>query len=139
MATFEPDKAATIPDWIRAGSSLVLSRDKLMMKVKEQGVVYPYQSLTTRFGGLFNKYIVDYEFDMEVWPDYAFNPKRFCKDYYGTPELWGDILFINHMTSATEFNKRHIKIYSDSIIGAIAELKALYKDDLEENRLEVEG
>lgn len=136
---FAPDKCPTVPEWINAGKNLILSRDNTMMKVNQSGTIYPYQSLTTRFGGALNRYIVDYKFDDDVWPDYMFQPKKFCKDYYGTPELWGDILYINHMTSATQFNRQNIKIFTESILDAIGELKAVYANDLTKNQLEVNG
>lgn len=136
---FAPDKCPTVPEWISAGKNLILSRNGLMMKVNQNGVIYPYQSLTARFGDALNRYIADYEFDDNVWPDYMFQPKKFCKDYYGTPELWGDILYINHMTSATQFNRQTIKIFTDSILEAIGELKAIYATDLAKNQLEVNG
>ncbi|MCM1220481.1 MAG: hypothetical protein NC548_38945 [Lachnospiraceae bacterium] len=136
---FGPDNTSTVPSWIVAGKELVMSRDTLMMKVNESGVIYPYQSLTTRFGGLLNRYIIEYEFDSEEWDKYIYQPKRFCKDWYGTPELWGDILYINHMVSAVDFNTPRVKIFNESILEAIAELQAIYADDLAKNQLEVKG
>ena len=134
---YAPHKTATVPDYILAGSELDLSRNKLMMKTLENGVIYPYQSITTRFQGALNRFIVDYTFDADEWGRYIYQPKRFCTDYYGTPELWADILYINHMVSATDFNRPNIKIFTDSIIEAIAEIQAIYADELKKNQTEV--
>lgn len=134
---YVPYKSATITDFIVAGHELDLSRDKLMMKANENGVIYPYQSVTTRFNTAFNKYIVDYTFEADEWDKYIYQPKRFCADYYGTPELWADILYINHMVSAMDFNRPKIKIFSDGIMEGIAEVQAIYADEIAKNRIEV--
>lgn len=134
---YPPHKTATVKNFIVAGNELDLSRNKLMMKALEGGVIFPYQSVTTRFSNALNKYITEYTFEAEEWERYIYQPKRFCMDYYGTPELWADILYINHMVSALDFNRQRIKVFTDGIIEGISELQAIYADDLANNRVEV--
>ena len=137
LSSYKPNKCSTVPEWIRAGKALSLSRDSIMLKVIHGDKIYPYQSLTSRFRGALRRFEIDYSFTTDNWSKYIYQPKRFCLDFYGTPELWGDILYINHMVSALNFNKPNIKIYSSSVLEAIAELKSIYNDDLKQNQAEV--
>ena len=73
--------------------------------------------------------------EFERW---KYNPKRMCKEMYGTPELWTEILFINHMVGITEFKKQTVKLYTLGIIDAINELLMIYKMDIADNRASLE-
>lgn len=127
---FEPYNTNTVEESISAGKELEFSRDNTMMKVCEKGVIYPYQSLLTRFGGILKKYTTEYTFEQNAFESYMYQPKKFCYDYYGTPELWGDLLYINNMVSAMEFVEPSIKIFKSNILDVIAELNAICGEDL---------
>lgn len=68
---------------------------------------------------------------------YAYNPKLFSYDTYGTTELWFMILQLNEMHSASEFYKPKIKAYSSKIINQLLEIFDLEKNEYERNYDEI--
>lgn len=68
---------------------------------------------------------------------YKFSPKLFCYDKYGTIELWGLLLQVNHMTSCTEFNKNTIKTFTNDIFDVINEILISEEDTINKNIKEV--
>lgn len=123
--------------WIEAGQALPFSRDKVMFKVREKGVIYPHNTIINRYSAVFNRFIITKEFSDDEMLKYIYQPKRFCSDYYGTPELWGELLYLNGMVSQMEFNKTRIKVYARVVLDAIEELRAVYRNELNENEEEV--
>ena len=140
LQTFPPDNANYIDDFIDAGQNLAFGHEKYMLKyqTEQSKIVVPMQSLIQKYRGAFRKYIVEYEMTDKEFERWKYNPKRMCKEMYGTPELWTEILFINHMVGITEFKKQTVKLYTLGIIDAINELLMIYKIDIADNRVSLE-
>lgn len=140
LQTFPPDNANYIDDFIDAGQNLAFGHEKYMLKyqTEQSKIVVPMQSLIQKYRGAFRKYIVEYEMTDNEFERWKYNPKRMCKEMYGTPELWTEILFINHMVGITEFKKQTVKLYTLGIIDAINELLMIYKMDIADNRASLE-
>jgi hypothetical protein len=140
LQTFPPDNANYIDDFIDAGQNLAFGHEKYMLKyqTEQSKIVVPMQSLVQKYRGAFRKYIVEYEMTDKEFERWKYNPKRMCKEMYGTPELWTEILFINHMVGITEFKKQTVKLYTLGIIDAINELLMIYKMDIADNRASLE-
>ena len=140
LQTFPPDNANYIDDFIDAGQNLAFGDEKYMLKyqTEQSKIVVPMQSLIQKYRGAFRKYIVEYEMTDKEFERWKYNPKRMCKEMYGTPELWTEILFINHMVGITEFKKQTVKLYTLGIIDAINELLMIYKMDIADNRASLE-
>lgn len=136
LQTFPPDNTNYIDDFIDAGQNLAFGHEKYMLKyqTEQSKIVVPMQSLIQKYRGAFRKYIVEYEMTDKEFERWKYNPKRMCKEMYGTPELWTEILFINHMVGITEFKKQTVKLYTLGIIDAINELLMIYKMDIADNR-----
>lgn len=140
LQTFPPDNTNYIDDFIDAGQNLAFGHEKYMLKyqTEQSKIVVPMQSLIQKYRGAFRKYIVEYEMTDKEFERWKYNPKRMCKEMYGTPELWTEILFINHMVGITEFKKQTVKLYTLGIIDAINELLMIYKMDIADNRASLE-
>lgn len=140
LQTFPPDNTNYIDDFIDAGQNLAFGHEKYMLKyqTEQSKIVVPMQSLIQKYRGAFRKYIVEYEMTDKEFERWKYNPKRMCKEMYGTPELWTEILFINHMVGITEFKKQTVKLYTLGIIDAINELLMIYKIDIADNRASLE-
>lgn len=140
LQTFPPDNANYIDDFIDAGQNLAFGHEKYMLKyqTEQSKIIVPMQSLIQKYRGAFRKYIVEYEMTDKEFERWKYNPKRMCKEMYGTPELWTEILFINHMVGITEFKKQTVKLYTLGIIDAINELLMIYKMDIADNRASLE-
>lgn len=65
---------------------------------------------------------------------YRYNPKLLCFDLYGTVELWGLLLKVNNMTSATEFTKSKIKIFTSEIFSVLNDIFVLEDHNITENK-----
>ena len=135
---FSPWDATTLDLFVKRGKALRMSHDRLQLKTKlDNGVIIPYRGIVNKYHGAFTRFIRDYTFNDEDFRKYQYCPKLFCRETYGTPELWSELLYINHMTSMMEFNKRTIKAFSMSILDNISELTMLYRDDLIDNRVSI--
>lgn len=138
ITNFEPDKKATVDEFIRAGKRLSLSHESTMLKYKlDEDTIIPMQSIFQKHMSAFQKYIFDYEMSDSEFSRWQYQPKLVSRELYGTPELWSDLLFINNMTSCVEFNKRNVKLFQTSIIDAIHELLMLQKQVIKDNRSDI--
>jgi len=137
--TYAPDKQGKIDDYIRQSNKLSLSRKRLMLRVREGDIICPYQGLIPRYIGVLRDKIISHTFTDEQFHHYMFNPMRLSKDLYGTPEFWSDLLYINNMVSVTEFKKRKINIFTETIIDACGELLMLCDQDIKNNEHEISG
>lgn len=137
VKNYPPNKVGELKDYVNSCKKLELSRNNLVMKVRQGDVICPYQSLLSRYHGALSQYVIEYELSDEEYKKYRYNPTLFCIDCYGTPELWADILYLNNMVSSTEFTKRKLKIFASTIIDACSELIMLAEEDLKANKREV--
>ncbi len=137
ISSFEPEQKGNIDEYIRAGQKLSFSHENAMLKYKlNDTTVVPMRGMLHKYHGALRQYIIEHEFTDREYERYRCQPKLLCREMYGTPELWADILFLNNMTSCTEFTKRKIKMYSTLIIDAVSEILMLYRDDMDDNRRE---
>lgn len=137
-AGFAPWKANTIDKYVQKGQELGASHERLQFKTRlNNGVIIPYRGIVNKYNGAFKNRIRTLTMTDAQFRRYQYSPKLFCYERYGTPELWSELLFINHMTSVMEFNKQTIKVFTTNISDYISELVMLYRDDLIENRAEL--
>ena len=92
VKNYPPNKVGALKDYVNSCKKLELSRNNLMMKVRQGDAICPYQSLLSRYHGALSQYVIEYELSDEEYKKYRYNPTLFCIDCYGTPELWADIL-----------------------------------------------
>ena len=139
ISNFDPEQKSDVDLFAKSGQKLSFSHEKNMLKHKlNDTTVVPMRGILHKYHGALRKYIIDYELSDGELAKYRYQPKLLCREIYGTPELWADILFINNMTCASEFTKKKIKLYSTLIIDAVSEILMLYDKDMETNRKECE-
>lgn len=138
---YKPYTTYSVDAEIEAGKELYISEDTLSYKekigidnVSEDSIIIRFHNVITQHIDALKDYITDLEFDDDEYYNYLYQPKLFCFEAYGTPELSTSLLYINNMTSATEFNKKKIKAFTSDIIDAINELFAILEEDLQDNR-----
>ncbi len=61
---------------------------------------------------------------------YLYRPKYLSLALYGTIDLWYLLLYINNMTSCTEFNKKVIKIYNPNSMELLNKIIEIQKENL---------
>lgn len=140
---YKPYATFSVDAEIEAGKDLYISEDtmsykeKIPMQESEDNIIIRFHNIITQHIDALKDYITDLEFDDEEYYNYLYQPKLFCYEAYGTPELATSILYINNMTSATEFNKKKLKVFTTDIIDVINELFSILEEDLEDNRATV--
>lgn len=75
----------------------------------------------------------------EEYAKYAYNPKRFCYDVYGTTEIWDLILQLNELYSASEFSLRSLKLYAGGFFSKVSRIIDNEKPFTDINAEEVEA
>ena len=135
MATkFQPYEETSVDMYIDTGKILDISESTIAFKSKvDDKIIIPYHNVITKFYKVLKDYIVDVTLSDEELHRYYQQPKLFCYDTYGTPELTYSLLYINNMPSITEFKKKKIKVFTDDILDIVNELMALNEEDLKNN------
>lgn len=137
---YKPYATFSVDAEIEAGKELYISEDTLSYKEKIQlqdsddAIIIRFHNIITQHIDALKEFITEVELDEDEYYEYLYQPKLFCFSVYGTPELTTSLLYINNMTSATEFNKRKIKAFTTNIVDVINELFSILEEDLEENR-----
>lgn len=136
---FKPDRMTSMDDWIQEGDRLLFSnkRFSFLEKLDVEGITLISSSLVSKYYDMLNKFIISIQLTPEQLAKYKFQPKLFSQDFYGTPELWSFILYINNMVSISEFNKRTIKTFTYDIIDILDELYTINESDLVQNRARI--
>ena len=135
---FEPYTVTSVDRFIEEGLDLDVSESKLAFKERIEGeIVIPFNNIITKNINVLSDYITPYEMDDDEYQRYKYQPKLFSYEIYGTPELASSILFINNMTSLTDFTKKNINIFTENIMDAINELMSLNEEDLKQNRVNI--
>lgn len=133
FSTFQPYGESSMDRYVEKGKGLLFSRVSNLFRDKQGDVITPHQTIVCRYYDSLKPYITTKTFTKEEWEKYKFNPRTLSYDLYGTPELWADILYINNMVSVAEFKKETIKVFEESILDAIIEIKKIIEKDLAEN------
>lgn len=71
----------------------------------------PYLSILNKHSSILSKIIITRELTSKEYAKYAFRPKLFSDDMYGTTEFWDTILFLNNCKSVVDFRLQKIKYY----------------------------
>lgn len=135
---YTPKSENTITEWCNAGKKLYIANHAFGMKNRIGDIVFTEQSYLFKYYRLLTKNMQELTLTDDEFVKYRYQPKLFCQDRYGTPELWALLLFVNNMTSVVQFNRKNISVFSSSIINLLPELLNLHGKDIEDNRLTVE-
>ena len=139
MEEFRPYKETTVDGFIDAGENLDISESTMSFKnVIDDSVVLAYHNVITKFYRVLSSFIVEITLSDEEFDRYIQQPKKYCYEMYGTPELAYSLLYINDMPSVTDFKRKKIKVFTDDIMDAIVELMSLNEEDLEKESTTME-
>lgn len=134
-------KCSTIDDIIKYGNSLPISHDKIHLKssLKDtmgNNVIVNYSSFVNKYIDFLQPIIVEVTLTDNEYEKYKFQPKFLSFDMYGTTELWSSILLLNNLSSATEFTKKKIKLFTKDIFTFLNEILILEDDNIKDNKKE---
>ena len=136
VSSYEPANTYDLSSEVTAGKYVELSHGNMQFKTTFDDMVIPYQTLVCRYRNILTPYIKEVTLSDSDYAKYYQKPKLLSMDYYGTPELWSSILYINNMVSVANFTKKTIKLFSNSIIEVFDEIMTIYNDDLTNNKKE---
>ena len=71
----------------------------------------PYLSILNKHSNILSKIILTKELTSKEYAKYAFRPKLFSDDMYGTTEFWDTVLFLNNCKSVVDFRLQKVKYY----------------------------
>lgn len=137
MTKFKPYQQNTINGFIETGKALSISESSMAFKtiVDDEIAVTLYNVITKNYRAI-KSYIEETSMTDEEFLPYKNKPNMYCHDMYGTPELASSLLYINNMTSVTEFTKPKFKRFNSSFMSAVHELMTLNEKDLKKNRID---
>ena len=135
MDKFRPYTETTVDNVIEAGQTLDISESTMAFRnTIDNSIVLAYHNVITKFYRVLSDHIIEVTLSDDEYDEYVQQPKKYCYDMYGTPELAYSLLYINDMPSVTDFKRRKIKIFTDDIMDIIVELMSLNEEDLEKDQ-----
>ena len=88
--------------------------------------------LFEKYRGVILENCVKLKLTEPVYEMYKFRPKFLSLKLYGYIDLWHLLLWINDMTTVTQFNKRIIYVFDPDAIDVLAKIVNIEKDLLRE-------
>ena len=138
MDNFRPYTETTVDGVIDAGQMLDISESTMAFRnTIDDSIVLAFHNVITKFYQVLSDYIIEVTLSDDEYDEYVQQPKKYCYDMYGTPELAYSLLYINDMPSVTDFKRRKIKIFTDDIMDIIVELMSLNEEDLEKGHSDI--
>lgn len=107
----------TVTEQINDAKSLEISYRTLHPSVividKETNRVIrvPFSSIISKYKNYLSRIIISYKLNEKEQIKYAYKPKAFSEDIYGTTELWDTLLILNNCKSVMDFTPKTIKMY----------------------------
>lgn len=134
-------KCSTIEEIIKYGNSLPISHDKIHLKSSlidgtGKQIIVNYSSFINKYIDFLQSIIVEINLSDEEFEKYKFQPKLLSFELYGTTELWSSILTLNNLSSATEFTKKKVKLFTKDIFRFLNEILILEDENIKENKKE---
>jgi len=127
----------TIQDLIELGkeNSLNLENTNILAKNNHCDITYPIHNiLRDSYRPIILRYCKEITLDDEALEFYKYNPKKMSFNLYGGVELWHLLLWINNMTSITQFNRKKLLIFHPQQIPLLSTILDLEEVNLYDNR-----
>lgn len=106
---------------------------KSVVKSDDDNLIVNYTSLPNKYYDYIKAIVKQIELSDDELIQYRYNPKLYCYRYYGTTELWSLLLKVNNMTSAIDFTKKKINVFTEEIFSILNEIFILEKENIVKN------
>ena len=124
----------SLEDIIKKGPSNELILDNLNMFVNFEGFTIPQMNiLFEKYRGVIIESCLKIKLSDELLRHYIYRPKYLSLKLYGTIDLWQLILWINDLTSATQFDKSIIYVFDPERIDILERIISIEKNRLRQN------
>lgn len=135
MITNDLSKEYKIESVIAKGSSNDLILDNINSYIKFDGFTIPaYNILFEKYRGIILENCVKITLSDALYDVYRYRPKYLSLKLYGYTDLWHLILWINNMTSMTQFDKKIIYVYDPDALEIIEKIISMEQAQLRENK-----
>lgn len=137
-----PVGLSDIKEYIDYGKDLQISQDTMNFKTKFDPDLY--NTIVMNYDNIYDEYLEQLQGIIRTYTmsdvefiKYRYQPKLFCLDIYGYMDISYLILRINNMTSALQFNKKNIYIFSEEIFEYLNEILTLEEPNIIFNKSQV--
>ena len=128
-------KEYSLEDIISRGPSNELALDNLFMFTNFEGFTIPQMNiLFEKYRGIILECCLKIKLSDDLLRHYIYRPKYLSLKLYGTTDLWHLILWINDLTSATQFNKNNLYVFDPDRIDVLERILSIEKAKLRESR-----
>lgn len=128
-------KVHSLSEVIAKGPHNALSLDNLTMYVKFDDFLVPQMNLLfEKYRGVILESCIKVTLSEEVLAAYMYRPKYLSLKLYGYTDLWHLLLWINNMTTATQFNKSIIYVFDPDGIDMLEKIINLERQALLGNK-----
>ena len=111
MASYKPEDAVTLEEFIAAGANITISYDRLSYKEKlSNGTEISILNVINDYLPEIKAMSSWVKLTKEQYWKYKFKPKLLCHDVYGNPELYYIILLLNRIIDVKEFDFKKVKM-----------------------------
>ena len=116
-----------------------LSNDLILDNINEymdfNGFKIPsHNILYEKYRGIILENCIKITMSEEVFNAYKYRPKYLSLKLYGSTDLWHLLLWINNLTSVTQFNKKTIYVFDPDAIDIIDSIIAIESDNIKYNK-----
>jgi len=123
-----------IKSFISKGIENSLTLDNTNLKTNVNGIIIPVQNiLRQKYRGIILQNCIEIELDGATFEIYKYKPKMLSLKLYGTTDLWHMILWLNNMTSVTEFKTKKLLLLDPDAMSTINKIIDREKDNLNAN------
>ena len=111
LDTIDVVEMSNIDDLINSGINNALTTNNTNFWAKVKDIVFPNQNVfRAYYRPLIMRYCQKINLSDALAKRYRFRPKTLSHDLYGTVDLWHIILWLNNLTTVTEFNLKSIVV-----------------------------
>lgn len=135
MKNTDTSRYTSLDKFIKEGVSNSYNIQNLHYYTKVNDLTLPTLNiLRERYYSVIFNMCVYVELDDIAYENYKYQPKKLSKDLYGTIDLWHIIIWINGMTSVTEFNRRKIVLFDQQGLDTLVKIINLEEQRIIDNR-----
>lgn len=135
MISYNTTNESMVTKEIKYGKLNSLNLDNLNYRVNYLNeIIIPINDiLRQKYRGIILQNCVRVELTDELLEAYKYQPKKMSLDLYGNIDLWHLILWVNNMTSVTQFNRKNLILFRRDRISLINKIIEREKVSLENN------
>lgn len=128
------NKETTVKKSVAVMKDDIWNVDRLLMLADYDGeAIIPVYNVLDLYREFFDTLLVD----IDVPAEYFYDPRRFSKMYYGSPDLDFLILYFSNTSNSFDFNKESIKVLPKNELTKLNELMLSNKNAFNNNRLNI--